>query len=89
MALVAAVTEGLAVLTLVLAFVVNVGSPSAVLATFLVLIVLSLVCSAVAMILGVVGLVKYARYQWVFVLVIVASVVLNPLVWLGVLALFT
>lgn len=87
MALVAGISEGLSLLTLALAFFVNVGSPTTVLATMMVFIVLSLIFALLATVLGVVGLVKYARHQWIFVAVIVLSILLNPVVWLGALAL--
>lgn len=87
MALVAGIFEILSLLTLALGLFVNIGSPSTMLATMLILVVLSIICALIATILGVVGLVKYARYQWLFVAVIVLSILLNPVVLLGALAL--
>ena len=87
MALIASIAEALSLLTFALGFLVNVGSPTTMMATMLVLIILSIICALVATILGAVGLVKYARYQWIFVTVILLSVLFNPVVLLGSLAL--
>lgn len=77
----AAVTEAVAVLALVLAFVVNIGSPSAVLATFLGFMGLSVIAATLAFILALVGLVRFSRHSVWFLVVIAISVLANPVLW--------
>lgn len=81
MLIAAAVTEGVAVLTLVLAFVVNVGSPSTVLATFLGFMAISVVAATLAFVLALVGLLRFARHTLWFIVILVVSVLANPVLW--------
>ncbi|MDY6051551.1 MAG: hypothetical protein SPI83_03965 [Rothia sp. (in: high G+C Gram-positive bacteria)] len=85
----AAVTEAVAVLMLVLAFVVNVGSPSTVLATFLGFIVVSVVAATLAFILALVGLLRFARHTGWFVAILVLSVLANPVLWVFLIGYFS
>lgn len=84
----AAVTEAVAVLALVLAFVVNVGSPATVLSTFLGFMALSVIASTLAFVLALVGLLKFARHSGGFMAVLVMSVLANPVLWLFLLGTF-
>lgn len=81
MLIAAAVTEGVAVLSLVLAFTVNVGSPSTVLATFLGFMIVSVLAATVAFILALTGLIRYSRYGSWFLAVLVVSLLANPVLW--------
>ncbi len=81
MLIAAAVTETVAVLALVLAFVVNVGSPSTVLATFLGFMTVSVLAASLAFLFALVGLVRYSRHGLWFLLVLVVSVLANPVLW--------
>lgn len=81
MLIASAATEGLAVLTLVLAFVVNVGSPSTVLATFLGFMAVSVIAATLAFVLALVGLLRYARHTAWFIMILVVSVLANPVLW--------
>lgn len=82
MLIAAVVTEVVAVLSLVLAFTVNVGSPSTVLATFLGLMIVSVLAATLAFILALTGLIRYSRYGSWFLSVLVVSVLANPVLWL-------
>lgn len=86
MALVTGLVEGAALLALALALLVNFGSPTTVMTTFMVLVVISLIASLLATVLSFVGLVRYVRFQLLFVLILVLSIIFNPAVLLGVLA---
>lgn len=81
MLIAASVTEGLAILFLVLAFVVNVGSPSTVLATLLGFMTLSVVAATLAFILALVGLLRFSRHSSGFITILVISVLANPVLW--------
>ncbi|WP_237224897.1 hypothetical protein [Rothia nasisuis] len=85
MLIAASVTEGLAILFLVLAFVVNVGSPATVLATLLGFMTLSVVAATLAFILALVGLLRYSRHSGGFITILVISVLANPVLWFFVL----
>lgn len=81
----AVVAEAVALVGLVLAFAVNVGPPSAVLATFLGFLTLSIVASSLAFVLALVGLLKFARHSAGFMVVLALSVVASPILWLFIL----
>lgn len=77
----AIVTEGIALISFVLAFAVNIGSPSAVLATLLGFMILSVLAAALAFILALVGLIRFSRHSGGFIAVMVVSVLANPVLW--------
>lgn len=83
----AAIAEGLALISVILAFTINVGSPSTVLATLLGFSTLSVICSALAFGLALVGLFRFVRHRIWFALILALSVLANPLSWLFVLSL--
>lgn len=87
MFLVGSIAEVLAVLTGLLAIFVSLGSPSTTMAIFLVCIVLSIIASALAGILALVGLLRYSRLTGWNILLLLISIIFNPAVWLGLLAL--
>lgn len=87
MLLVAAIAEGLSLLALALAFLLNFGAPSTVLAVFLAMVIVSTITAALAMILALVGLFKYRRYTVWFVLILGCSIVFNPMIWMALLVL--
>lgn len=76
-----AIAEGIAILMLLISVFVTVGSPTAVMATLLVSSILGIIASTLAMILAVVGMVRYRRMFGWNVLLLIASIVFNPLVW--------
>lgn len=88
MLIAAVVTEVVAVLSLVLAFTVNVGSPSTVLATFLGFMIVSVLAATLAFILALTGLIRYSRHGRWFLTVLVVSVVANPVLWFFLLGAF-
>lgn len=77
----AVVTEVISLISLVLAFAVNIGSPSTVLATLLGFMTLSVLAAALAFILALVGLIRFSRHTGGFIAVMVVSVLANPVLW--------
>lgn len=77
----AVVTEVISLISLVLAFAVNIGPPSTVLATLLGFMVLSVLAAALAFILALVGLIRFSRHTGGFIAVMVVSVLANPVLW--------
>ncbi|MDO4898011.1 MAG: hypothetical protein Q3965_01775 [Rothia sp. (in: high G+C Gram-positive bacteria)] len=88
MLIAAIVTEMISILSLVLAFVVNVGSPSMVLATLLGFMILGVLAATLAFILALVGLLRYSRHGGWFITVLVVSVLANPVLWFFILGSF-
>lgn len=87
MFVVGAVAELVALVMLALALFSGVGSTSTIIATFLVCIVLSIIASALAGILALVGLVKYRRMTGANIALLAVSIIFSPVLWLGLIAL--
>lgn len=85
----AVISEGIALISLVLAFGVNIGSPSTVLATLLGFMVLSVLAAALAFILALVGLLRFSRHSGGFIAVMVVSVIANPVLWFFIIGYFS
>lgn len=81
-----AVCMVVSLITLAVGFLANFSSPSTTLTVFLVCIVVSVIAAALAGILALVGLFKYRRMMVWNVVLLVASIIFNPLVWLGIIA---
>lgn len=81
MLIAAVVTELISVVSLVLAFAVNVGSPSTVLATLLIFMIISVLAATLAFILALTGLIRYSRHTGWFITVLAVSVLANPVLW--------
>lgn len=85
----ATVAETIALVSLVLAFAVNVGSPATVLATLLGFMTLSVLAASLAFILALVGLVRFSRHSGAFIAVMVVSVLASPVLWFFIIGYFT
>lgn len=80
--LVAGGIEALSIVALLLAFLINVGSPATVLATFLGFMALSVITSSLAFIMALVGLLRFKRHTGGFAGILALSLLANPVLWL-------
>lgn len=85
----AIVTEGIALISFVLAFAVNVGSPSTVLATLIGFMILSVLAATLAFILALAGLIRFSRHGGGFIAVMTVSVLANPVLWFFIIGWFS
>lgn len=82
------IAEAVAIVAGILGWVLTTGSPSGAMTVLLVGTVVSVVASALAGILALVGLFRYSRHTVAFALLLLASILFNPITGFMLIAMF-